>query len=106
MLAQSFLQAVENEKFSLSSTPMLDDSCMLEINGSFTGNSDRGNPQLSITLMASKLGRVQQRTGPRGMNKTLCSLETRIEAPLGHPVVLCVSPVDLLTSVFVIQILN
>ncbi len=38
--------------------------------------------------------------------RDLCQLSTVVSAPLGHPVVLAVTPIDSLDSVFVIQVLD
>ena len=49
---------------------------------------------------------VSVEAGLQGRNDAMCSLDTTIVAPRKHPVVLCLSPVGKINSVFVIEVLD
>jgi hypothetical protein len=91
---------MEGNAFTMNGSAMLDKPCSLSINGSVLSRAGE-TPVLDITVIARSL------TGNRNGSAvaTLCQLDTRIAAPLGHSVVLGVTPTEKSTSVFVVQVL-
>ena len=89
-----------DEEFGLHCTTVLDDRpCEVSMAGSLREALDEA-ASLRIEIRAE--GYLPE----LGDNKrNLCDLETEVVAPLGHPVVLGVTPVGQRTSVFVLQVL-
>jgi hypothetical protein len=101
LAAQTIVSTEENHQFHVQCSPDLVNPCDLEIEGE--ANSGRGDsPSLQIRLVAT------ERMPPGGLGgaelRRLCNLNTMVKAPLGHTVVLGVTPVGKMTSVFVIQL--
>jgi hypothetical protein len=96
LVSQSLVNATEGNGFTMNGLAMLDESCSLSINGSVLSRASE-MPVLDITIIARQ---------PAERAKTmLCQLDTRIAAPLGHSVVLGVTPTEKSTSVFIVQLL-
>lgn len=71
--------------------------CRLTVSGRLSVKGE--TPALQISLNASQ-------PGARGSEISLCDLRTEITAPVGHFVVLGMTPMDAMTSVFVVQVLK
>jgi hypothetical protein len=107
--AQVFVKTVSATPFQVSGAAMLNEPCSLEVTGSFarkrsaTGSLSQGQrrPNTSNTPPAVLEISVSA-TSEQGQH--LANLQTTITAPEGHSVVLGVSPVGELTSVFVVQV--
>ena len=59
-----------------------------------TASPTSRHPQLQLDVLATK----------QNANAVLCQLKTTIKAPIGQSVVLGVTPLDSMTSVFVVQV--
>jgi len=95
-LAAQTLAAASGGEFRVKATPMLRNRCRLMIEGEIL---EGPAPETRLRL---ELEAVEQ-TPDREVE--LCNLETTVTAPLGHPVVLGVTPMGRMTSVFVLQML-
>jgi hypothetical protein len=108
--AQVFVKSVPSMPFNVSGSAMLDEPCELEVSGSLkaprrafsndnpsAARSQRNASQEPTLLEIS----VRAHGAP---DQRLADLQTTITAPEGHSVVLGVSPVGTLTSVFVVQL--
>ncbi len=103
-------------QFTTSAYPDLDGKPVrLEINGTFSSQNQSGdNAELEISLSASttsvatdtvrQSGRATN-SSRKSSKESLALLETTVLAPFGHPVVLCMTPIKKMTSVFIVQIL-
>ena len=99
LAAQSIVSAMENVPFRVEGSTILGDTpCMLNISGQLL--EEHGKPNVRVELKAT------QDAGPRAAKITVCSMETQVSAPLGHAVVLGMTPTSGMTSVFVVQILS
>ena len=100
LAARMFVRAQPNGYFDMRSKPNIGTSpevdylVNMNVTGSIQPTDDSAAPTVELNIHA-KSGTT---------NAQLASLETRISAPYRHPVVLAVSPIDKMTSVFVIQI--
>ncbi len=101
LAAQTMVETVAGENFTLSAAPVLEQACTLDVHGEIQGG-DPGRPKLRLQLQATQYP-ASPPPGPPG--RRLCRLETTVVAPLGHAVVLGVTPTGEMTSVFVLQIL-
>jgi hypothetical protein len=72
--------------------------CRVNVSGRLSVKGD--TPALEISLNASQPG------GRGAAEISLCELRTEITAPVGHFVVLGMTPMDSMTSVFVVQVLK
>lgn len=91
------ITAMVGQPFSLEVSPDLgEEGCDLTIKGTFA------EAKGSLTKLTLEIAAKLVASPPR--NQKLCSLSTVVLAPSGHPVVLCVSPIGKITSVFVIQV--
>jgi hypothetical protein len=107
--AQVFVKSVPSMPFNVSGSAMLDEPCELEVGGSLTkrrsspAKDSASSPQHVKPAPAQTLLEINVRA--RGaMDQRLADLQTTITAPEGHSVVLGVSPVGSLTSIFVVQL--
>jgi hypothetical protein len=78
------------------------ENCQLSISGQVGGTqavgSVRARPSLDVQISAHT---------PMGASvQQLCHLETTVKAPFGHFVILGVTPIEEVTSVFVVQLLQ
>ena len=86
----------DSGEFEASGTSsLMGSACRLNIQGKIAGHS-QGKPLLAIQLSA-------EGPGPRG--EQFATISTRIAAPRGHSVVLGMTPIRSLDSVFVLQML-
>lgn len=113
--AQTMVRCTTDEKFEILCKADLGTPCDLVIGG-LLGSGEDGQPRLMLVLN----GRQQRPTavqnadgglsGGRGsrqamhMTEDIVRIETTITAPAGHPVVLGVSPIGKITSVFVVTV--
>jgi hypothetical protein len=101
--AQVFVKTVPATQFSVSGSAILDQSCSLEVSGIYarrrSGSGPVGAPAARDDKAAAPaVLEISVKASPH-----LADLQTTITAPEGHSVVLGVSPVGELTSVFVVQ---
>jgi hypothetical protein len=85
-----------NAPFQTLGVAKLDAPCEFTVTGRLTDKTELPGLHISITADCERPGKRQR----------LCNLETNISAPLGHLVVLGVTPTDASTSVFVVQVLR
>ena len=106
--AHVMVRCLGNQSFQLGSQVLLADNplqyCDLQIDGQFRERD--GRPRgMRINIRANEEVRPVEQQGfgvKRVTRKTLAQLSTTISAPPGHAVVLGVSPIGKLTSVFVV----
>jgi hypothetical protein len=90
LAAQTLVNMTPNSEFRASGTLQLGNPCQFSVSGHF---SDRSDPAgLNISLNAKDTAEI-------------CNISTEISAPIGHFVVLGVTPTRSMTSVFVVQVL-
>ena len=115
LVAQTIIQTTPDGTFKVSSNPTLGKStpCDLSLSGTLRVSDPRTN-QLNVSVEVSSQGRQPIRGGMPGMPpqpleppqiQVQTAISTSITAPPGHPVVLCASPVEKATSVFIIQVM-
>jgi hypothetical protein len=95
LVAQTLVNVNSNARFQARGTAKLEAPCLFEVDGRFSERNE--TPALEISIRAT-------RPRERGEDN-ICNLQTTIAAPLGHLVVLGVTPTDNASSVFVVQIL-
>ena len=101
--------ALVDQPFELTSSPSLGQrGCELQVQGKFLPKKGDLLP-LQFTVEANEVSeKTEARPGGIAVQvsrKRLCNFQTTIEAPLSHPVVLCVNPIGDATSVFVVKLL-
>lgn len=87
-------------RFSVSGSARLGNQIQVAVNG--TISVEAGRPTLNISIQAVD-GAPGGGFGPSRASR-LCELETTLKTPLGHFVVLGVSPIDGRNSAFVVQV--
>jgi hypothetical protein len=97
LVAQTLVNVTPNAEFQAKGVAKLDAPCRFTVTGRFSLKKEM--PSLEISLAATR-----QRE-PDKAQEEVCNLQTEINAPLGHLVVLGVTPTDSATSVFVVQVL-
>jgi hypothetical protein len=95
LAAQMLVNVTPNTQFQAKGVTELGGRCRFALTGRLSDKQEP--PELEITLRA-------ERSLPGGTEE-LGNLQTQISAPLGHLVVLGVTPTENLTSVFVVQVL-
>jgi Bacterial type II/III secretion system short domain len=90
LAAQTLVNMTPNSEFRTSGTLQLGIPCQFTVSGHFNDRNDP--PGLTITLNAKDTAE-------------LCNITTEISAPIGHFVVLGVTPTRSMSSVFVVQVL-
>jgi len=95
LAAQTLVNVTSGTHFQTRGVARLDSPCQFSVSGQFTGSNEP--PKLHIDIHANRL--------PQAGPGEICSLQTEISAPLGHMVVLGVTPTEATTSVFVVQVL-
>ncbi|HEY8504081.1 MAG TPA: secretin N-terminal domain-containing protein [Gemmataceae bacterium] len=129
LAAQVVISTGMENRFTVQGSAALDDPCVLNISGivsraeriqppedprvrGFGGARDRDRgPPPPVTVRAPADGRLPRMqitisaVSTRQPQAELAHLETTIAAPLGHSVVLGVTPIESKTSVFVVQFL-
>jgi hypothetical protein len=111
LVAQTMIGSIGEGKFRLTAAPEIADvdNCVLKLDGDVRPN--KAAPQIRLQLSASGIVRPPEPAGPgpqppRPRFQTeFGNIETVVAAPLGHAVVLGVTPTLKTTSVFVIQLL-
>lgn len=97
LAAQALVNVSSGSEFQASGTARLDNaSCQFSVMGRFTDRKDAAGLQISIRA---------HRPSNRGVDD-LGHIQTDISAPIGHMVVLGVTPTESLTSIFVVQVLR
>jgi len=92
------------QEFTIESSPNLTSSLKLLMHGKFLGAPDSSETrQLSLSLEAIDPKLIPQPRGSR--SNTLCKFESTISAPIGHSIVLGITSIESMTSVFVLQLL-
>jgi hypothetical protein len=92
LAAQIIVNSTPNSQFRADGTVKLGETAHLSVMGQFLERSDPAS--LHISIKAS------------GNGGEICNLSTEISAPMGHLVVLGVTPTKDMTSVFVVQVLR
>src|SRR5262245_36622960 len=99
VVAQTLVNATVGTQFQAQGVANLNSAiCPLTVSGRLGVKGD--TPTLDISLSA------RQPRGREAGEISLCDLHTQITAPLGHFVVLGMTPMDAMTSVFVVQVLK
>jgi hypothetical protein len=93
--AQMLVNVQPNVQFQVKGVPSLLGS-QFSVTGSMS--LEKQTPSVNVTLRATR-GQVD------GNQPDIANLQTEITAPVGHMVVLGVTPTDAMTSVFVLQVL-
>lgn len=111
VLASQSVITASSQEFTMESTPMIVGTYRLRFEGRFLpGAEDPGSRQLSVRIEVDS-EHTTSTTGGVGGSRTstrtvpVCKLESTIAAPVGHSVVLGVTSMGQMTSVFVLQIL-
>jgi hypothetical protein len=118
LVSQTLVNATPGARFSVQGSAVLAQPCQLAISGVIQpGRNNVPNLQIRINAVPDAAAQVPGGVGPGrrggdpfgaargGANPPGYLVETQISAPLGHSVVLGVTPTDSLTSVFVVQVL-
>jgi Bacterial type II/III secretion system short domain len=100
LAAQTLVNVNPNANFTARGTAKLEAPCSFDVEGLYSDKKD--SPVLEISIVA----RGMQDRGPVVKHENICNLRTKISAPLGHLVVLGVTPTESTTSVFVVQVLS
>jgi hypothetical protein len=100
LAAQTLVNVNPNANFTARGTARLETPCSFDVEGLYSDKKD--SPVLEISIVA----RGMQDRGPVVKQENICNLRTKISAPLGHLVVLGVTPTESTTSVFVVQVLS
>lgn len=106
-LAAQTVVTLAGSEFAITASPILDKPCELTIEGV---RGESGDPnQLELRLKVREVfeyvtpAKPGKASSERIGLRDLCQLETTVSAPPGHAVVLGVTPIGKMTSVFVIQ---
>jgi hypothetical protein len=111
LAAQTVINTMPNTQFTTQGSAVLDTPCQVSFMGMVSGKKEA--PALQIAIQATR--ETPQRTGGGGFqggrvpgmsSAQICNLQTTITTPLGHAVVLGVTPTETMTSVFVVQVLR
>ncbi len=114
LVAQTIVRG--RDLFTTSAYPDLDGKpILLNIHGEFVETKSAESVQMKISLSANVASttdparggaRTSSRTSSRGGSRgeALAQVETTILTPFGHPVVLCMNPVNKKTSVFIVEV--
>ncbi len=108
LMSQTMVQTLADGNFQISANlKFINGPGRLTIEGDLEEKSE-GLVQVQINLEASTgtADRDSKRSRGGGIEQELCNLNTNVLAPLGHAVVLCLTPTDYLESAFVIQVLE
>lgn len=96
--AQSIVRTTSNSEFNITAKVEInDDICDLRIEGTLIEKNE-----MSISVLASKANDLNSRGRTNAAN--LATINTKIRAPIGHPVVLGVSPLAKRSSAFVVTV--
>jgi hypothetical protein len=87
------VNVLPNSQFRAEGTVAAVDQCRFLITGQFIDQKAQSGLEISLRAIAPT-------------NAELCSIATSINAPLGHMVVLGVTPTRSLTSAFVVQVMR
>lgn len=108
MAAQSVVSvdASNQTVFQTEGRATLDVPTDFQVEGAIVGKKGEST-KLEVSIELSQIKTVQEGANGRGRlsRESISSLRTTITAPLGHAVVLGVTPIESLTSVFVVQML-
>ncbi len=96
LAAQTLVNVTANRAFQTTGMAKLDYSCLYTVGGLFNAGTEP--PKLEIEIRAT---RQKEKS-----TEEICSLRTTISAPLGHLVVLGITPTQETTSAFVVQVLG
>jgi len=117
MVAQTLIQTTPDGTFRLSANPMLESGvpCQVRLEGQLQTPAPDSS-QVQVQLSAASIRQPQPPRLPNlpGAPQPPAPLEpqiqtditTTISVPLDHPVVLCATPTEKATSVFVIQVMS
>lgn len=98
LVSQSLVNVSAGKVFNVQSPVMLDVPCHLTFSGQIVEKAGQA-PTMDVKVHAMKTI-----VGARGTTSSvLCQLETEIAAPIGHSVVLGVTPMETMSSIFVLQ---
>jgi hypothetical protein len=97
LAAQALVNVTANAEFQTKGVANLGAACPFSVTGRLDDKKEP--PALSISIMA------RRERGERPPEE-LCNLQTVINAPMGHMVVLGVTPTGAMTSIFVVQVLR
>ncbi len=96
LVAQTIVRG--RDLFTTSAYPDLDGKpILLNIHGEFVETKSSESVQMKISLSANVA-----KNSSRG--ESLAKVETTVLTPFGHPVVLCMNPVNKKTSVFIVEV--
>jgi hypothetical protein len=103
LVSQSVIKTTAGATFNLSGSARLSGPCELSIKGNVS-DRDGEAPTLQINIDATTQT-VDRKSGAVVAVTPVCRLATSIAAPVGHSVVLGVTPSESLTSVFIVQLM-
>jgi len=107
LATQNVLEATPGRRFTVKSSPVLANRCDLEIEGRLLDETG-SQPCLELEARAVEYAPYlePEKNGYKVFEKReLCTLETTIVTPLGKAIIAGVTPVDRMTSVFIVQVL-
>jgi len=103
-VAQFVARCAGTEEFNVSGQADLNGTCEVGITGAFTSTSPAGTP-LKIQIEATRTRPLPSRGGSgHMMSENVATVQTAIIAPPGHAVVLGVTPMGRMSSVFVVTV--
>ncbi len=106
MAAQAIVNAQFQGTFQVEGTAELHQPCVFSVVGMLTERKAAAGLEIEIKATRESVPVPGGFGGPRGKPASICNLRTQISAPLGHAVVLGVTPTEGMTSVFVVQVLQ
>ncbi len=104
LAAQVLVNAPLEAPFQAEGTARLDVPCRVGVAGTLSEVGGELGLEVELTARRAAEGEAADK-GPARVGQ-ICSLRTRITTPLGHAVVVGVTPTDGTTSVFVVQVLR
>ncbi|NLE60087.1 MAG: hypothetical protein GX616_17175 [Planctomycetes bacterium] len=107
LATQNVVEATPGRRFAVRASPVLANRCDLEIEGRFLDETG-SQPCLELEARAVEYAPYlePEKNGYKVFEKReLCTLETTIVTPLGKAIIAGVTPVDRMTSVFIVQVL-
>jgi hypothetical protein len=106
LAAQAIVNVQLNATFQVEGSADIGLPCLLAVTGVVSEKD--AQPALEIDIKATRAGAPLPGAfgGANVQTMPICNLRTRITAPLGHAVVLGVTPTEGITSVFVVQVLR
>lgn len=107
LATQNVVEATPGRRFVVKASPLLANRCDLELEGQFL-NGAASQPCIELQARVAEYAPYlePEKNGYKVFERReLCRLETTVVTPLGKAIIAGVTPIDRMTSVFVVQVL-